>query len=159
MSISEIDAIFASKGKARAIESIASSSSLADQSQKKKKKKKDKKPKAPADTEVDGVAPSTDQVKAGKKRPLPETVVDPSAQISAAKAVKRPKVEASSIVRQKKSTKEKAKDDEERFKDSRGNGPRRKTEDGFNIYKEDELGIGNEGGDTPLCPFDCDCCF
>jgi len=44
------------------------------------------------------------------------------------------------------------------------------------VYKEDELGIGDEGGgklmcvpdcplftsiielDTPLCPFDCQCC-
>jgi len=43
------------------------------------------------------------------------------------------------------------------------------------VYKEDELGIGDEGGgklicvphcplfsvfesDTPLCPFDCECC-
>ncbi|KAF7320253.1 hypothetical protein MKEN_00809900 [Mycena kentingensis (nom. inval.)] len=51
------------------------------------------------------------------------------------------------------------KEDLDRFKDSRGTGPRRKTEEGFSIYKEDELGINDEGGDTPLCPFDCDCCF
>jgi hypothetical protein len=25
------------------------------------------------------------------------------------------------------------------------------------MYKEDELNIG-QGGDTGLCPFDCDCC-
>ena len=25
------------------------------------------------------------------------------------------------------------------------------------MYKEDELKMG-QGGDTPLCPFDCDCC-
>src|SRR5262249_29790869 len=51
----------------------------------------------------------------------------------------------------------------------------RKTKEGFLIYKEDELGILFEGGgnvfhplifilymncwiDTPLCPFDCQCC-
>ncbi|CUA70106.1 hypothetical protein RSOLAG22IIIB_00452 [Rhizoctonia solani] len=49
--------------------------------------------------------------------------------------------------------------DDERFRDSRGTGPRRRTEEGYAIYKEDELGINNEGGDTPLCPFDCECCF
>ncbi|TDL21904.1 DUF1764-domain-containing protein [Rickenella mellea] len=50
-------------------------------------------------------------------------------------------------------------DDDSRFRDSRGAGPRRHTEDGYAIYKEDELGIGDQGGDTPLCPFDCDCCW
>ncbi|ETO21144.1 IPT/TIG domain containing protein [Reticulomyxa filosa] len=39
---------------------------------------------------------------------------------------------------------------------------RRKTHDGFALYKWDEikkeLRIGL-GGNTPLCPFDCDCCF
>ena len=35
---------------------------------------------------------------------------------------------------------------------------RRVTDDGFKIYTEEELGIG-KGGDTDLCPFDCDCCF
>ncbi|GAB2235412.1 hypothetical protein Droror1_Dr00025837 [Drosera rotundifolia] len=38
--------------------------------------------------------------------------------------------------------------------------PRRRTKDGFTIYTEEELGISRrEGGDTPLCPFDCSCCF
>ena len=53
--------------------------------------------------------------------------------------------------------------------------PGRKTEEGWNVYKEDELGITAHGGgklnllpsfslcytfgpDTPLCPFDCQCC-
>lgn len=36
---------------------------------------------------------------------------------------------------------------------------RKKTEEGFAIYTEDELGFGKKGGDTDLCPFDCDCCF
>jgi Eukaryotic protein of unknown function (DUF1764) len=49
----------------------------------------------------------------------------------------------------------------------------RKTDEGFNIYKEDELGINVEAGGqsnptldesiyvpsgTSLCPFDCNCC-
>lgn len=29
---------------------------------------------------------------------------------------------------------------------------------GMNIYSVDSLKIG-KGGDTALCPFDCDCCF
>lgn len=36
---------------------------------------------------------------------------------------------------------------------------RKRTEEGFAIYGEDELGLGKKGGDTDLCPFDCDCCF
>eukprot|EP00299_Pterocystis_sp_00344_P006190 c17976_g1_i1.p1 GENE.c17976_g1_i1~~c17976_g1_i1.p1 ORF type:complete len:104 (+),score=22.12 c17976_g1_i1:36-347(+) len=45
------------------------------------------------------------------------------------------------------------------FFDSRGDGGKRKrTEEGYPIYTEEELRIG-QGGDTPLCPFDCDCCF
>jgi len=34
----------------------------------------------------------------------------------------------------------------------------RKNIDGITVYSAEELCIG-KGGDTPLCPFDCDCCF
>ena len=35
----------------------------------------------------------------------------------------------------------------------------RYTTEGFKIYTLDELGIDeNRGGDTELCPFDCECC-
>ncbi|XP_068644820.1 uncharacterized protein C6G9.01c [Aristolochia californica] len=38
--------------------------------------------------------------------------------------------------------------------------PRRRAEDGLAIYSAEELGIGkSDAGGTPLCPFDCDCCF
>ena len=38
--------------------------------------------------------------------------------------------------------------------------PRKRTADGFTIYTEEELGISKaDAGNTPLCPFDCDCCF
>ncbi|EEB07170.1 hypothetical protein SJAG_02251 [Schizosaccharomyces japonicus yFS275] len=43
------------------------------------------------------------------------------------------------------------------FADPKGNTGRKRTEEGFLVYDEDELRIG-KGGDTPLCPFDCDCC-
>lgn len=37
---------------------------------------------------------------------------------------------------------------------------RKRTEEGYAIYKEDELGLTKKGGgDTADCPFDCDCCF
>jgi hypothetical protein len=37
---------------------------------------------------------------------------------------------------------------------------RKKTEEGFNIYTEEELGLNKpNAGMTDLCPFDCDCCF
>lgn len=66
---------------------------------------------------------------------------------------KRQKIDGQYSARPRKSS------PDDRFKDSRGTGSRRKTEEGYSIYKEDELGIGNEGGDTPQCPFDCNCCF
>lgn len=38
--------------------------------------------------------------------------------------------------------------------------PRKRTEDGLAIYTEEELGLSkSEAGGTPLCPFDCSCCF
>lgn len=37
---------------------------------------------------------------------------------------------------------------------------RRRTGDGLVIYSAEELGFGNpDAGGTPLCPFDCSCCF
>jgi hypothetical protein len=37
---------------------------------------------------------------------------------------------------------------------------RKRTEEGYAVYSEEELGLGKKGGgDTPQCPFDCDCCF
>ena len=31
-------------------------------------------------------------------------------------------------------------------------------ESGLKVYRVDQLNIG-KGGNTPLCPFDCDCCY
>lgn len=42
-----------------------------------------------------------------------------------------------------------------------GAGPskiRRRTEEGYAIYSEQELEL-NKGGTTDLCPFDCKCCY
>ncbi|KAI8449936.1 hypothetical protein BY996DRAFT_4366673 [Phakopsora pachyrhizi] len=50
-------------------------------------------------------------------------------------------------------------DEEElKFRDSRGNRLSAKTDDGLYIYSIEELRIGL-GGETPECPFDCNCCF
>ena len=50
------------------------------------------------------------------------------------------------------------KQDDEAFFDTRGTAGPRKYVDGLPVYTVEELGIG-KGGDTPDCPFDCDCCF
>lgn len=49
--------------------------------------------------------------------------------------------------------------DESEFVD-RPSRSRKKTEDGLTIYTEEELGLSKgDAGNTPLCPFDCSCCF
>lgn len=61
----------------------------------------------------------------------------------------------------------KKKKEKKRSKGDTGDGladpparPRKRTEDGLTIYTEDELGINStDAGNTPLCPFDCSCCF
>ena len=44
------------------------------------------------------------------------------------------------------------------FVDGRGDAARFDQPSGLNVYKAHALGLGRGGG-TPLCPFDCDCCF
>ena len=125
-----------------------------------------------------------------KKRPLPETVVDTSTDLAGPS--KRRKKDG---IHDKNKKPKKTKKDREPtdFGDSRGSGDRKsnhltfwsillrvligpKTEEGWVVYKEAELGLNNEGGgkwlsfrifmlftvlfelDTPLCPFDCNCC-
>ncbi|KAK9102224.1 hypothetical protein Sjap_019478 [Stephania japonica] len=37
---------------------------------------------------------------------------------------------------------------------------RKRTNDGLAIYTAEELGVSRaDAGSTPLCPFDCSCCF
>ncbi|KAI0029615.1 hypothetical protein K488DRAFT_56007 [Vararia minispora EC-137] len=95
-------------------------------------------------SEIDAIfatAPATKSKKRKRNqpRPQPETVHDPSAAPPPAKKTK-PRADIA------------------RFVDSRGSAPRKRTEEGFAIYKEHELRISDGGGDTPLCPFDCQCC-
>lgn len=48
--------------------------------------------------------------------------------------------------------------DDDVFGETRSNA-RLKTDDGFQIYTDKELKIGEGEGDTKDCPFDCWCCF
>ncbi|XP_011009707.1 PREDICTED: uncharacterized protein C6G9.01c [Populus euphratica] len=90
-----------------------------------------------------------DDIFSGKKRKKPE-------QIKADKANVNGEEKPKSMKKKKKKSKE---DEERRFTDPPSKS-RMKTEDGFSIYTEEELGFNNSsGGGTPLCPFDCDCCF
>ncbi|KAJ7102130.1 hypothetical protein B0H15DRAFT_813301 [Mycena belliarum] len=116
--MSEIDDIFAKRP-------VASTSALA--RPKKKQRTKDKPTAVQAPSATTGTF---------KKRPAPETFVDASA--TRAPPQKRAKVD--------KPVASSSKEDTERFKDSRGSGPRRKTEEGWSIYKEAELGIVDAGG-------------
>ncbi|OSD03540.1 DUF1764-domain-containing protein [Trametes coccinea BRFM310] len=162
MPASEIDEIFASKGKPSSLAALNASASSSSQppEKKSKKKKKEKRKRDDADTPAEGkedepAPPNTKPV----KRKVPETVFDPSASLPSAKEAKTRKADKSAGAPPKAKKPKKDREEEERFKDSRGTGPRRTTEEGFAIYKEDELGITDQGGDTPLCPFDCQCCF
>ncbi|KAJ1308751.1 hypothetical protein OPQ81_004442 [Rhizoctonia solani] len=149
----EIDDIFSgkAKGKPKEAEPKPTPAPQIVSKDKKKKGKKGIKPEAPEKDLVDQPGPAeVSAASTGTKRKAPETVVDPSLGVEAkSKKAKSSKERKSAVVDS----------DDERFRDSRGTGPRRRTEEGYAIYKEDELGINDEGGDTPLCPFDCDCCF
>eukprot|EP00878_Enallax_costatus_P005690 GHUV01005967.1.p1 GENE.GHUV01005967.1~~GHUV01005967.1.p1 ORF type:complete len:158 (+),score=39.64 GHUV01005967.1:99-572(+) len=80
----------------------------------------------------------------GDEQEVNRELQDIAKQVAAEKAkVKKPKVEGS-------------KDDI--FGEQTG-AARKRTAEGYAIYGEDELGLGKKGGDTPLCPFDCDCCY
>lgn len=147
--MSEIDDIFASKGSTKVkAASAPNCSPAAPKKEKKDKRKKSKPIVATADLQ-DNPVPT-------KKRPLPETIVDPSTLPTATKRRNTDAGAAAPVKRPKTKTYFK---EEKQFRDSRGTGPRRKTEEGWNIYKEDELRLNAEAGDTPLCPFDCQCCF
>ncbi|KAF8512915.1 hypothetical protein JB92DRAFT_2722274 [Gautieria morchelliformis] len=157
MAISEIDAIFSSnlKGKANAATSSRGTSQAT------KKTKKNKRKSTADEDDNNSLKPTLHRAVTSvkRKRAEPDTVMDPSAPVESAKRKKSVgevvgKVTSSHSAKRKTANREGF----ERFCDSRGTAPRKKTEEGFSIYKEDELGIGDRGGDTPLCPFDCACC-
>ncbi|WFD25460.1 hypothetical protein MNAN1_000420 [Malassezia nana] len=88
--------------------------------------------------------PNADATKLSKDapgRPVPVVVHDTSSKTSTAPKQSRARPD----------------DEDAAFADSRGRD-RKRTEEGFRIFTEEELRL-NEGGGTPLCPFDCNCCF
>lgn len=155
--MSEIDAIFASKAKPDPLPVPSSSKSSEKTKTKKKKKKKGKVQDVVPPTPAESTATTT-----SKKRPAPETVVDTSGRLEApAKRHKGPSTSREEKV--SRTGKSKISGDDANFKDSRGKGDRecflsswspsfliyaegRKTEEGWTVYKEDELGISGEGG-------------
>jgi len=148
MARSEIDDIFAAKkSTVKVVDQPVASTSTSTDATGSKKKKKDKKRKRRAEEAQD---PGINEEQPQKKRVV-ETIHDPSTAASSSRNAVKPGRDVK--------TAKKEKEDLGRFKDSRGTGPRRKTEEGFGIFKEAELGINPEAGGTPLCPFDCDCCF
>ena len=161
MARSEIDDIFAAKkSTTKVVAQPAASTSASTDATGSKKKKKDKKRKRQAEEVQD---PGVNEERSQKKRVI-ETVHDSSttiSSVSSSKAVKSGKGASAA----KPKTVKKEKEDLGRFKDSRGTGPRerklscdvwlwfhktlgRKTEEGFAIFKEAELGINPEAGGT-----------
>ncbi|KAG7037726.1 SPAC6G9.01c, partial [Cucurbita argyrosperma subsp. argyrosperma] len=89
-----------------------------------------------------------DEIFAGKKRKKPE--------VQEAKKPKQDALDRPMKLKNKKRDETQPRND---FVDPPSQG-RKKTGDGLKIYTEEELGIGSaDAGGTPLCPFDCSCCF
>ncbi|QCD84373.1 uncharacterized protein C6G9.01c [Vigna unguiculata] len=94
-----------------------------------------------------------DEIFAGKKRKKSE-MKNTGKSDGVNKSTDKTKKKKKKIVKRKTDG-----SDDGEFAD-RPSRPKRKTEDGFTIYTEDELGINKaDAGNTPLCPFDCSCCF
>ncbi|KAL7170523.1 hypothetical protein ACSBR2_035404 [Camellia fascicularis] len=93
-----------------------------------------------------------DEIFARKKRKKPERE----------KPEKRKENEAAKPdkLKEKKKKKKVKNDSEESVFVDPPSRPRKRTNDGLTVYTEEELGIANaDAGGTPLCPFDCSCCF
>ena len=120
MPASEIDDIFAAKGKGKPAAPVPSSSKTPETTSSKKNKRSSKKRKR----EADPVAVPADEVTDHKpvKRKVPETVIDPSTTAARAASHAKP---AKSVrpTDTKKKHKKVDREDEDRFKDSRGTGP------------------------------------
>lgn len=141
--MSEIDDIFAAKpkGNAKPTAPVASTSTIptAEPSKKSKKKRKDKIAKRKREADDDGDSQPA-------KRRVPETVLDPSvntqpaaasnkiAPTKSAKAAKLEKLAAGGAAKKKRGKIDK--EEEARFKDSRGNGPRTCDPPSMSLYTD-----------------------
>lgn len=166
--MSEIEDIFAAKGRLKATPSLPTPT----QGSTDKKKSKRNDPMVfskPAVEDAGSLTNSQSTKKSSTKRPAPETIVDLSVSLpSASKKQKRDpsssKMDDAKIQKLKKSPKSQ---EDDGFTDSRGIGPRmysfssrvgdclhcnqgKRTEEGWAVYREDELGITNEGGGESL---------
>ena len=121
MPASEIDDIFASKGKGKSL-AAASSSSSALLLEKKKKKKKEGKEKSAKRKREDNAG--EDAAPKPPKRQVPETVFDPSSSLSSSKKSQAGKADKPATNAAKPMRPKMDREEEARFKDSRGTGPR-----------------------------------
>ncbi|KAJ3367691.1 hypothetical protein GGF31_007151 [Allomyces arbusculus] len=141
----EIDDIFG--GKAVPLASFSSSADPTD------KKKKNKKKKA-ADMAAEDPVTGADAEPAKPTTKLVSKVVE-VVDASTAKGEVAPASSAAAASSDVKSRKRKVESKDEFLGNS---GKKRFTDDGHPIYYLEDL-IAQEGGDTELCPFDCECCF
>ena len=89
-----------------------------------------------------------DEIFAGKKRKKSES-----------EKTEKPNEEATGNPKKTKKKKKDKGSNDSKFAEP-PSWPRKRTNDGFTVYTEEELGIDkSDAGCTPLCPFDCSCCF
>ncbi|KAJ2804635.1 hypothetical protein H4R21_001565 [Coemansia helicoidea] len=90
--------------------------------------------------------------------PVPAATRPAPAEAKPAKPVKV--VDASAAGKPKDQPKQKQNPpaDNDGFADSRGKQSKY-TDDGMRVFYMEDLRIGEGNGDTPDCPFDCQCCF
>ncbi|KAL0491187.1 hypothetical protein AKO1_010659 [Acrasis kona] len=104
----------------------------------------------------------TNKTKALKDSNPPKKVVDALDDIDAifSEAKSAPKKKTKKENPKDKSTNKSNDEPDDDFKNMRGEQKGRKNIDGLPIYSLEELNpSGKRGGDTELCPFDCDCCY
>jgi outer membrane biosynthesis protein TonB len=114
-----------------------------------------------------------ENTKTESKSPKPVNEIEEIFQTTKSKKRKEKPSEETEQGQPEKKVKKDGKDKKGKKKKEKKSGPgrllddgpeakarRRRTNDGFAIYSAEELGFGNtNAGGTPLCPFDCDCCF
>ncbi|ORZ34871.1 hypothetical protein BCR44DRAFT_1500064 [Catenaria anguillulae PL171] len=153
---SEIDDIFSSKPKPKAATPTATESSSASASEPLSISKKAAKKKRKA-SEVDTEADASKGVPAAPTKPTAAAsgvkVVEFSEFDTDKPAPSAPSSSAGSNAPQSKKRKVESMDE---FLGN--NGKKRFTDDGYPLYYIEDL-LAQEGGDTDLCPFECECCF
>lgn len=144
---SEMDEIFARIKKKFAVEKAEKLDEVTEKTDREKKNDTIGEEKTPSSAPKK-LGSEIDEIFAGKKRKKPE--VEKVKPDEVTKKTDRKKTNNRKKI--------KGRDDGE-FVD-RPSRPRKRTEDGLTLYTEEELGFNKgDAGGTPLCPFDCSCCF